>query len=1087
MSFDLYHVLVSRSITPAKRTAGEESFFRVAAEGNFVVRYPGKITRRLTASFDHKVKVDDPIGGDIDGGGGSQPLHGGWQTAHKTIPLTLRIFDPDDVEFTAGSITLADLRKHRDLRGTPQGTWRYKINGESEHFVLTGETREMITNPKGVFALGLDETVASESAAPLIPSTPLDGSRQDFQFDLHREGTFVAELSHSLISVLWRGSMQLYDPDGVRVASSTRKRLECPISLAMLGKSRDAAGKVRPWRLSVAPQGGVVVGSPRISATVLGAGRIRTDVLHDRILKLIGPNGSFLKLYGENKDGDAIARLEITDAVAAETIDFHHLIDKALKKTEQDPDIEDPLDVRANVKYALHRRAEDLGYKTRLDVSTLKVESIGVSVGPSQRIAGAIPAVRLKLKTSGKVKVKLGPLTVADAAMNDGKFEMEIGIRVAAGGTPETVLWVPEKPFDIDVHWGVVLTAGAIAGPLLAFGVVAFGEYLEGKINEAAVETIKDKFADPVLACRVLMTVFGAHLTYRSIGFEGQDIVFRHVAPLEPDPRPREGYAGVIGRAYDELGPMATRFRPPTLGDTWKADNLSKIAHVVVVMMENRSYDHVLGYRALDGDGSDGLTGALIDKINAAAAPNRIRNLNEAAFASNALGLKTRLPRGVGHELKDVAQQLAGRVEGATGQINDPKGFVDNFRSRVGSNPGGVKEEDVLGYYGADQLKFFAYLARHYTYLDRYYCSHPGPTLPNRMYSLTGDVQYDRLGVPILDNNEGDNFLLSRELTIYDWLTKRGIPWRVYESFPSVTMLRFFARYATDNTNIVPIDRFAQDVANGDLPPFVAIEPSMHHHPPNDDHPPADMHRGQIFLKKVYDTLRSNPAIWQRTLLVITYDEHGGLYDHAIPPVADLLRRPLGGVLGDRLGTRVVVAERELAEVGGGTGGGGGSVVGGRIVDVVGRLDHVLVRDGGAGGTPPERPPEEPASMAIPYGVRVPTFLVSPWTMPGKGESRVLDHCSILKTVLARFAGGAKPFLSDRVAASQTFEPYLTAPQPRMDVPDAEPLQELPLEVPRLVPGASAIATPPLSRTQMRAGPVEFHELGGRLARMLGR
>lgn len=315
------------------------------------------------------------------------------------------------------------------------------------------------------------------------------------------------------------------------------------------------------------------------------------------------------------------------------------------------------------------------------------------------------------------------------------------------------------------------------------------------------------------------------------------------------------------------------------------------------------------------------------------------------------------------------------------------------------------------------------------------------------------------------------------------------IPWRVYESFPSVTMLRFFARYATDNINIVPIDRFAQDVANGDLPPFVAIEPSMHHHPPNDDHPPADMHRGQIFLKKVYDTLRSNPAIWQRTLLVITYDEHGGLYDHAIPPVADLLRRPLGGVLGDRLGTRVVVAERELAEVGGGSGapGGGGGGLGGRIVDVIGGLDHVLVRDGGAGGTPPERPPEEPASMAIPYGVRVPTFLVSPWTMPGKGESRVLDHCSILKTVLARFAGGTKPFLSDRVAASQTFEAYLTAPQPRMDVPDAEPLQDLPLEVPRLVSGASAIATPPLSRTQMRAGPVEFHELGGRLARMLGR
>jgi hypothetical protein len=125
--------------------------------------------------------------------------------------------------------------------------------------------------------------------------------------------------------------------------------------------------------------------------------------------------------------------------------------------------------------------------------------------------------------------------------------------------------------------------------------------------------------------------------------------------------------------------------------------------------------------------------------------------------------------------------------------------------------------------------------------------------------------------------------------------------------------------------------------------------------------------------------------------------------------------------------------------------------------------------------------------MTIPYGVRVPTFLVSPWTMPGKGESRVLDHCSILKTVLARFAGGAKPFLADRVASSQTFEPYLSAPQPRMDVPAAEPLPDLPPEAPRVVFKASATATPTLSRRQMREGSVEFHELSGRLARMLGR
>jgi phospholipase C len=338
------------------------------------------------------------------------------------------------------------------------------------------------------------------------------------------------------------------------------------------------------------------------------------------------------------------------------------------------------------------------------------------------------------------------------------------------------------------------------------------------------------------------------------------------------------------------------------------------------------------------------------------------------------------------------------------------------------------------------------------------------------MYSLTGDVQHDRLGVPILDNNHGDNFLLSRELTIYDLLTKRGLRWRVYESDPSITMLRMFARYATNNTDIVSISRLEADIANGDLPQFTAIEPAMHHHPQNDDHPDADMYRGQIFLKRVYDALRSNSAVWRETLLIITYDEHGGLYDHVVPPVADLLgwsRRP--------------PVAPPIIEGEGGEGGRGGIRSGGRLGDVLGeeptRRPHIedIVR---AAQIPP---------LKIAYGVRVPSFVVSPWAMPGKGESVTLDHCSILKTVLATFAGNDKPFFSDRVNASYSFNGYLTAEQPRMDVPASPALGQLPIDVRRPASGASAIVTPTLSRKEMRTGPIDYHVLSGRLARMLGR
>jgi hypothetical protein len=117
----------------------------------------------------------------------------------------------------------------------------------------------------------------------------------------------------------------------------------------------------------------------------------------------------------------------------------------------------------------------------------------------------------------------------------------------------------------------------------------------------------------------------------------------------------------------------------------------------------------------------------------------------------------------------------------------------------------------------------------------------------------------------------------------------------------------------------------------------------------------------------------------------------------------------------------------------------------------------------------------------------VPTFVVSPLTMGGKGPSITLDHCSILKTVLAKFAGEAKPFMSDRVHASQSFNSYLTEAQPRTDLSSSPTLADLPIDVRRLAPGASAIETAPLSRKRMRQGPVDYHELSGRLARMLGR
>jgi phospholipase C len=213
------------------------------------------------------------------------------------------------------------------------------------------------------------------------------------------------------------------------------------------------------------------------------------------------------------------------------------------------------------------------------------------------------------------------------------------------------------------------------------------------------------------------------------------------------------------------------------------------------------------------------------------------------------------------------------------------------------------------------------------------------------------------------------------------------------------------------------------------------IDPAMHSFPENDDHPPADMYNGQVFLKCIYDTLRADERLWSKTALIITYDEHGGFFDHVIPPVAEARSRPL------------------------------------------------VFTDGGPSGPVPSTP----STMTTSYGLRVPTFVVSPWVPAGKGPDIVLDHCSILKTVLARFCGDSRPFLSDRVHASRSFDAYLSAPEPRLDVPASPVMEPLPIGTQsRMFPG-SAIDTEPMSRKKMRQGNVDAHELLGMLARMLGR
>jgi phospholipase C len=1088
MSFQRKHTLFFKNFRAEKRTEGESVTFTVNLSGEFPVLFPGPVTRGAKATFTHRFRVSSA--GDEEQPG-KKPLHGGVHTESKKIPLTLRIFTPDGKEFTGTRITLAELKKFRDRRGASL-PWKYTVRGESER-VFLGEDSS-VANARGAVSLSLVETISSESAPPLVANELIPKTPRSFTFDLFRVGSFVAEIRSPLGR--WRGVMRLIDPDGAEVARTTARRLTFEVGLPTLNKSRDTAGRVRKWTLEVSRQG-AVLGTARVNATVIGRGQITIEAAQSRIDALLGEHGKFIEIFGEDKDEHALVRLRVKNVVSAETIDMHNLIEGTLRGVEQDEGVSLVNDgFEPDVVYSLARIPDKQAFGTKLKVAGFKVESIDVVIGPGSKLGASVPAIKVTVGVSGKVKIKKGPATIADVEVPGNQIAIEIGIKLSEDGTPQFVTSVPDTLFDGDVSPGAaaVLAATGVLG-LLGAALIErnVDNTVEEDFNDPLVKTIRDTFADPTLAPRILMTIFGAHLTYQRIGIENGAIVFDYIAPLEPDPRPTPGYHGAIGRSFTQSAPNVITF-DKSLGDTWSAENLrAKIDHIVVVMMENRSYDHVLGYRARPpfNDGARSLSEKLIGAFASAVdGPFKVRNMDRAGFARNSLQLMTRLPKGVGHEFADVKEQLSKQTTDPDGKkINSPRGFVDNFEPRTRLRPGetahNVVPDDVLGFYDDKALPFFAYLAENYAYTDHYYCSHPGPTLPNRMYSLTGDLQHDRYGFPILDNNDGDNFLLSRAPTIYDLMIRRGKKFRVYESFPSVTMLRMFARYATDIENIVALgDKAANlkaDVKRGRLPALTVVEPQMHAHPQDDDHPDADMHRGQIFLKNVYEALRSNTTVWERTLLIITYDEHGGLYDHIIPPIADVYTRSGGRIINPNVGASMPAA--------------------------------TLVSASGASQPPPPPTPKRtgtgkfafPAKispkalsalvnapqlmevpLSIPYGVRVPTFVVSPWTKPGKGPDLTLDHCSILKTVLACFFDG-KPFLSDRVSASNSFDAFLTESVPRVVPPFKTELDDLDEKERKRLAENSAIITRPLSRAAMRAGPVDYHDLTGRLARQLGR
>ena len=343
-------------------------------------------------------------------------------------------------------------------------------------------------------------------------------------------------------------------------------------------------------------------------------------------------------------------------------------------------------------------------------------------------------------------------------------------------------------------------------------------------------------------------------------------------------------------------------------------ERLRGLQHIVVVMMENRSFDHMLGYLWQEGmTDVDGLRG---DEFNLDADGNRI-----GVHAFDAEANKVQRPGEAlqkrldpDHSPKGVRKQLGpGYTKGGPPNGGFVRSFIDS--RKASDNVGKDLWSVPMGYYTSKDVPVYDHLARQYCVCDRWYASIPGDTWPNRLYAYTG-TKADKVTATDLWKRLTDLPPLRRlrSMPLYDVpaFTRQlaDKQWRWYSHDPGTLRLAdsryrdvnnprrdnfaYFDRHKIDwvtDTLERPIVRggsFLDDAARGTLPQVSWIDPnfvdlSVLETNSNDDHPPSDIRAGQAFVFEVYDALLRSPN-WNDTLLVVTYDEHGGFYDHVTPP-----------------------------------------------------------------------------------------------------------------------------------------------------------------------------------------------------------
>ncbi len=305
---------------------------------------------------------------------------------------------------------------------------------------------------------------------------------------------------------------------------------------------------------------------------------------------------------------------------------------------------------------------------------------------------------------------------------------------------------------------------------------------------------------------------------------------------------------------------------------------------IVIVMMENRSFDHILGHLSYE----DEVNWPTLEGLRKSEVQN-YRNhciYNNEPYYPNPVS-DGYFPNDLPHERDCVARQLS-RSNGVCNMTGFTNAYYEYCHHCIRLDPNCIEPFEPIGFLGSKDLPVTSFLANNFAVCDHWFAPLPASTHPNRIMALSGSTPIDR--------TTWTDITLEIDSIVLDWLDARGIRWRVYHDglFSFFFLLRRldFLNQFFDDEKFRSFERFEMDMAklpSENDPNVIFIEPSYNDAPysgdslPNDNHPPLPVSFGEQFLKRVYQGITANSSRWKKTVTVITYDEHGGFFDHVSP------------------------------------------------------------------------------------------------------------------------------------------------------------------------------------------------------------